>query len=215
MSRLNTCNVSACNGSVNTDPDMSCNTNVNALSMVVPNECADLNGLNLPKFKNSAKQVVIHFLCELDGYFTLKKMPNELRLPLCFRAIKDPFAKQWFATVYDAVGTYEKFKIAFANLLWGQTCQAQIRCNIYQDCWDKSKNDMYTEHYIRCAGVASMLNPEMLKKDLVGVMINHFSVEAQSSAICSNLKTTQETLSFLGENADIRIYPRATQETTL
>ena len=62
MSGLSTCNVSACNGSVNNIPDRSCNYNVNTLSVVVPNDCADLNELSLPKFKNSSKQVVLHFV---------------------------------------------------------------------------------------------------------------------------------------------------------
>jgi hypothetical protein len=78
--------------------------------VVVPNGCTDLNELSLPKFNNGAKQVVAHFLRELDKYFALKKTPNELKLPLCFRAIEDPFAKQWFTTVYDTVGTHENFK---------------------------------------------------------------------------------------------------------
>jgi hypothetical protein len=99
VSGLNTCNTSACTGSVNNVPDISCNDSVNALSVVVPSGCTDLNGLSLPTFKNSAKQVVAHFLRELDEYFTLKKTPSELKLTLCFRAIEDPFAKQWFATV--------------------------------------------------------------------------------------------------------------------
>ena len=80
------------------------------LSVVVPNGCTDINELSLPKCNNSAKQVVAHFLRKLDEYFTLKKTPNELNLPLCVRGIEDPFAKQWFATVYDTVGTYENFK---------------------------------------------------------------------------------------------------------
>jgi len=123
------CDMSTCSDSVNVpnQSDKTCNENVNTLSVVVPNGRNDLNELSLSKFSNSAKQVVAHFLRELDEYFTLKKTPNELKLPLCFRAIEDPFAKQWFATVYDTVGSYENFKTAFANLLWGQTRQAQIR----------------------------------------------------------------------------------------
>ena len=110
VSGVNTCNASACNVSVNNVPDISCNDNVNALSVVVPNGCTDLNELSLPKFNNSTKQVVAHFLRELDEYFALKKTPNELKLLFCFKTIEDPFAKQWFATVCDTVGTYETLK---------------------------------------------------------------------------------------------------------
>ena len=155
VSAVNTCNISACNVSVNNVPDIFCNENVNALSVEVPNCCTDLNELSLPKFNKSAKQVVAHFLRELDEYFALKKTPNELRLPLCFRAIEDPFAKQWFATVYDTLGTYENFKTAFAKFLWGQTRQAQKRCSIYQDRWHRRNEERYAEHYIGYASMSS------------------------------------------------------------
>ena len=87
MSGVNTCNISAYNVSVNNVLDITCNDNVNALSVVVPNGCTDLKELSLLKFNNTAKQVVAHFLRELDEYFALKKTSNELKLPLCFRAI--------------------------------------------------------------------------------------------------------------------------------
>jgi hypothetical protein len=76
VSGINTCNASTCNVTSNNVPDISCNDNLNALSVVFPNGCTDLNELNLPKFNNSAKQVVAHFLRELDEYFALKKTPN-------------------------------------------------------------------------------------------------------------------------------------------
>ena len=87
MSAVNTCNVSACNVSVNNDPDISCNDSVNAFSVAVPNGCTDLNELSLPKFNNSDEHAVAHFLREFDEYFSPKKTPNELKLLLCFRVI--------------------------------------------------------------------------------------------------------------------------------
>jgi len=181
---VNVCDVSTCSDSANLPNQSvkSCNENVNTLSVVVPNGHNDLNELSLPKFSNSAKQVVANFLRELDEYFALKKTPNELKLPLCFKAIEDPSAKQWFATVYDTVGSYENFKTAFANLLWGQTRQAQIRCSIYQDHWERRSDETYTEHYIRYASMATMLNLP-LSEDLVGTMIGHYPPEVQNGMV--------------------------------
>ena len=82
----------------------TCKKNVNILSVVVPNVRNDLIELSLPKFSNSAKQVIANFLMELDEYVALKKTSIEIKLPLCFGAIEDPFAKEWFPTVYDTVG---------------------------------------------------------------------------------------------------------------
>ena len=67
---VNACDVSTCSDSVNVpnQSDKPCNENVNTLSVVVSN---GRNELSLPKFSKSAKQVVAHFLRELDEYFTL------------------------------------------------------------------------------------------------------------------------------------------------
>ena len=86
------CNVSACNN-VN-------NTNTNAISYIEnvsaqPETSVDTSQyeLSLPKFSDSSKQVAVHFIRESDEYFTLRKTPEELRLPLVFRSISDPFTK--------------------------------------------------------------------------------------------------------------------------
>ena len=54
--------------------------------------------LPLPRFTDSSQQVAVHFIRELDEYFSLRKTPDELRLPLVFRSISDLFAKQWMLT---------------------------------------------------------------------------------------------------------------------
>jgi hypothetical protein len=197
VSEVNTCNASARNVSVNNVPDTSCNGNVNALSVVVPNVCTDLNELNLPKFNNSAKQVVANFLKELDEYFALKKTQNELKLPLCFRAIEDPFAEQWFATVYDTVGTYDNFRTAFANLLWGQTRQAQIRCSIYQDRWDRRNEETCRALYPLCKyGItAEPISVGGHSWSQIGLI----PPKVQNGMVCENLKTTQDALAFLNK----------------
>jgi hypothetical protein len=39
------------------------------------------NELSLPRFTDSSQQVAVHFVRELDEYFSLRKTPEELRLP--------------------------------------------------------------------------------------------------------------------------------------
>jgi len=60
---VNACDVSTCSDSVNV-PNLSVkplNENANTLPVVVPNDRNDPKELSLPKFSNSAKQVVAHF----------------------------------------------------------------------------------------------------------------------------------------------------------
>ena len=72
----------------------------------------------MPQFSDSSKQVAVHFIMELDEYFTLRKTPEELRLPLVFRSISDPFAKQWMLTTYRQLKSHDDFKKDFTKLLW-------------------------------------------------------------------------------------------------
>jgi hypothetical protein len=77
--------------------------------------------LSLPKFSDSLKQVAVHFIRELDEYFTPIKTPKELCLPLVFHSISDPFAKQWMLMTYGHLKSYDDFKKAFTELLWDWT----------------------------------------------------------------------------------------------
>jgi hypothetical protein len=201
---ISACSASACDESMINVRDSVCTENVSAVSVVTPNG-HNLEEFRLRKLKNSSKQLVTHFLRELDEYFLVRKTPAELKLPLCFKAIEDPFAKQWFTTTYETIGTYGNFKTAFTNLLWGQTRQAQIRCSIYQDRWDRRVNESYTEHYIRYASQASMLNPPLSEEDLAGTMVGHFPPEIQNGMICANLKTTQDAIACLGNMQALEI----------
>ena len=131
---MNASNLSTCIGSADV-PSTSvnpCNNNVNAGSGLYANN-TDLSELTLPTFTDSTSQVPLHFIRDLDQYFSLKRTPEELRLALVFRAVKEPFAKQWLSSVVDKMKTYDEFKKAFTELLWCPSRQASIRSAIYLD----------------------------------------------------------------------------------
>jgi hypothetical protein len=153
----------------------------------------------MPKFTNSSQQVAVHFVRELDEYFALKKTPEELRLPLVFRAISDPFAKQWMLTAYGKINSYNEFKVKFTELLWDSTRQAEIRCRVYQDRYDSRAGESFTEHYIRYATMASMLSPVMSDQDLLSALMTHYEPNIQTCLIGSNVKTTQDAIAVLAK----------------
>jgi hypothetical protein len=43
-----------------------------------------------------------------------------------------------------------------------------------------------------------MLNPPLSEEDLAGAVVGHFPPEIQNGVICENLKTTQDTIAYLG-----------------
>jgi len=55
-------------------------------------DTSQYNVLSLPtcRFTDSSQQVAVHFIRELDEYFSFRKTPEELCLPLVFRSITDP-----------------------------------------------------------------------------------------------------------------------------
>jgi hypothetical protein len=168
------CNVSACD-SVNATAAgaASCIKDVSEQSEKSA-DASQYNELALRKFSDSSKQVVVHFIRELDEYFRLKKTPEELRLPLVFRSISDPFAKQWMLTTYGQLKSYNDFKTAFMELLWDCTRQSEIRCRMYQDNYDYRSGESLSEHYIRYANMDSMLSLTMSDQDLLGAMVTHY-----------------------------------------
>jgi hypothetical protein len=190
---VNDCNLSTCSGSakVPNTPVNSFNNNVHPESGLYANDTY-LSKLTFPTFTDSTCQVLVHFIREFDQYFSLKRTPEELRLALVFRAVKEPFAKQWLSSVFDRKKTYYEFKKAFTELLWCPSRQASIRSAIYIDKHDPGSGESYLDHYIRQANMASTLNPLMSDLDLLSALTSHFEPLVQHGsfvATCSLLRT--------------------------
>jgi hypothetical protein len=77
-------------------PHVNNTTVVSAPEMPINSD--SLSELSLPAFVNCNKQSVVTFLRDLDMYFELKKVPENLKIPLVLHAIKDPFAQNWVSS---------------------------------------------------------------------------------------------------------------------
>jgi hypothetical protein len=198
---VNGCSTYVCNdvNSVINQPTNSCSHgNVNVTSELHA-KSAELCELTVPTFSDSTKQVPVHFIRDLDQYFNLRQTPNELRLPLVFRAIQEPFAKQWLSSSFDKHKNYDEFKKAFTELLWNPSRQASIRSSIYLDTYNPNCGESYMDHYIRYANLASTLDPPMTEMDLLSAMTSHFETKVQQWLICGNFQNTQDALAFLAK----------------
>jgi hypothetical protein len=204
---VNGCCTSMCNdvNSVINQPTNSySHGNVNVAS-----ELLAKSELTLLTVSDSTKQVPIHFIRDLDQYFSLRQTPDELRLLLVFRAIQEPFAKQWLSSSFDKLKSYIEFKKAFTELLWNPSHQASIRSSIYLDRYNRNSEESYKDHYTRYANLASTLDPPMTEMDLLASMTSHFETKVQQGLICGNFQNTQDVLAFLakyhglGENREV------------
>jgi hypothetical protein len=192
---------SACNdsNSVVSQLGKSCSAvNVNAISEL-QDRSVGLNELTLPSYTDSTKQVPLHFIRDLDLYFKLKQTPDHLKLPLTFRAVQEPVAKQWFSSTYDKLNSYEEFKKGFTELLWNPNRQAGIRSQIYLDKHFANSGESYVDHYIHYANLASSLDPPLTDMDLLSALTSHFEPKVQQGLLCGNFKSTQEVLGYLSK----------------
>jgi hypothetical protein len=172
----------------------SCNYgNVNVTSEL-HTKIAGLCELNLSTFSDSTK--TRHFIRELDQYFNLKQTHDELRLPLVFRAIQEPFANQWLSSSFDKLKGYDEFKKEFTELLWNPSRQASIRSSIYLDKYNPNYGESYMDHYIRYANLASSLDSLMTDMDLLSALSSHFELWVQQSLNCWNFRTTHSLLNI-------------------
>jgi hypothetical protein len=190
---VSVCNISRCNNVNKASTDATSGVESVSTQSGTYVDSSQHNELSPPRFTDGS-QVAVHFIRELDEYFSLRKTPEELHLPLVFRAVSDPFVKQWMLTAYRQLRSYDDFKRAFTELLWDSTRQSEIRCRVYQDRFDYRSGESFSEHYIRYANMASMLTPAMSDHDLIGAMITHYEPRIQAWLIRANVKSTQEAL---------------------
>jgi len=59
-----------------------------------------MSDLTLPKFTDCERQHIVNILEELDGYFQLKDVPAEMKLPFAMKSVTDENTQQWVITIY-------------------------------------------------------------------------------------------------------------------
>ena len=208
--------VSTCGDVANVELSQVSNTAVVNATSEMPINRDSLGELSLPSFVDGNKQSVVTFMRDLDMYFEIKQVPENLKLPLVLRAIKDPFAQNWVSSEYHKMDSYQSFKSQFSRLFWNELEQSRVRCDIYQGKYDRNGGESMTEHYVRYASLAANLQPPLAEYDLVTALTSHFSIEIQRTMLAANVRSSQEALAFLGrmqslENAQ-EVYKKLEQE---
>jgi hypothetical protein len=103
---------------------------------------------------------------DLDMYFELKKVSENLKFPLVLCAIKDPFAQNWVSSEYHKIHSYQSFKAQFSKLFWNELEQSRVWCDIYQGKYDSNGVGSMTEHYVRYASLAVNLQTPLTEYNL-------------------------------------------------
>ena len=191
-------NMSTCIDVANVEVSHVNNTAVVNATSKMPINRDPLTELNLPSFVDCNKQSVVTFMRDLDMYFELKKVPENLKLPLVLRAIKDPFAQNWVRSEYLKIDSYHSFKSQLSKLFWKELEQSRVRCDIWQGKYDRNGGESMTEHYVLYASLVANLQPPLTECDFVTALTSHFPMENQRAMLAANLRSSQEALAFLG-----------------
>jgi hypothetical protein len=157
-----------------------------------------LNDLVVPKFRDCHKQNV-QFLNELDAYYLLKSVPESLKLPVAMKAVTDAYSKQWFTAIYKDLSSYEHFKRAITELLWNPHAQSRTRCALYQDKFDRNKDETMSAHFLRYSVTSAHLTPRLSELELIDAIAGHFPAYVQRAILYANVRTIQEALSFFNK----------------
>jgi hypothetical protein len=158
-----------------------------------------LGDIPLPAFNDNNKQNIAQFLAELDQYFVLKAVLEDLKLPVALKAIKDDYTKQWSLTIYKDLKDYEHLKVAVTELLWNQNTQANARCAFYQDKYDRTVDLSMSAHFLRYSVMAANLTPRLSDVDTINAISGHFAPYVQRALLSANVHTVQDALNFLNK----------------
>jgi len=158
-------------GEVNTVKVYENHVNVNSSLLAC---CILLNKLNLPIYNDHTTQVNGNFLKDLDLYFDLKGVAENLKLPLVARAVQYSFIKAWLSAEYYKLRTYQNFRTQVSQLLWNDKKQSSIRCKIFQDKFYKNGEETLAAHYQRYVNLAANLHSPLSEYDLLGALTAHY-----------------------------------------
>jgi hypothetical protein len=122
-----------------------------------------------------------------------------MRLPIAMKSITDEYTQQWVVTIYKELRSYDHFKQAITELLWSPQIQSQVRCSIYQDMFNKSRNECLSAHFLQYAMMAANLTPKMSELEIIDAIGAHYPNYIQRALLSANVKTIQEALRFLNK----------------
>jgi len=116
--------VSTCIDVANVELSHVNNTAVVNATSEMPIYRDSLSELSLPSFVDCNKQSVVTFMGDLDTYFELKNVPENLKLPLVLRMIKDPFAQNWVSSEYHKIDSHQ-FQVPILQIILEQARTVQ------------------------------------------------------------------------------------------
>ena len=195
--------------SMNENVEMECLHGMNGTSLhgkVCPTTPVDVSVTNnvnqvlpelaLPKF-SSRGQSAVNFLKDLDEYFKLKSVHENLKLAVVSKSLTEEFANNWFMATKEHMSSYEEFKIKFLDQFWSKELQSYTRAQIYRCRYDKSTDGSMASHLLKYAVLGTSLQPPMSEREVIEAVTSSYPPWVQKLLVTSHIETIQDALNVL------------------
>jgi hypothetical protein len=106
---------------------------------------------------------------------------------------------KWINTVYKDPSSYEQFREAITELLWGPQAQARWRCALYQSVYGGNKVGSMPVNVLRYSAVANNLTPKLTESDRVEIITGHYPAYVQRTFLSAGLRTIRSALNLLNK----------------
>jgi hypothetical protein len=157
----------------------------------------------LPTFVDVSAQNALFFIKDLDEYFELKGIPPQCRLTIAKKAFRNESARSWILATADTFHNYGEFKNAFLLQFWNNESQCAIRCNIYQDKFNRQNGKTMSDHFLSYAVLGRHLQPQMGDQELIAALKAHYPISVQKIWVAKQPGSVEEVVSFLRQMDEI------------
>jgi hypothetical protein len=122
-----------CNSSVHGNARDTNRANANHVNCYQTSSCLLPSEVPMPFFSDCRKTNPMSHIKQLEDYFVLRGVRNQLQLAIALRSVIDPGAQSWISAISRDLTDYDQLKAAFIKDFWNLITQGNERRSIYQD----------------------------------------------------------------------------------
>jgi hypothetical protein len=165
---------------------------------IVDNQGLITKQLKLPTYAGKPWEKPINYVRELEEYFQLLNVGDELGLKLIGQCLTNE-AKDWWIARRDIINTWEEFKQRFLSRYWGDETQRNIRRDLEFGYYVPDSKVSWSEYTSKKFAAACGITPVIPECEIVGNLIRHFDESIVEAAKCRCIRDIDTLLSFLDQ----------------
>lgn len=135
------------------------------------------------------------FLSKVDQYFSIHPVPDPVRISLISDKLTDK-ALLWYNTLIPSPQVFDDFSVLFRNHFWSSGRQRSIRNELYRPYSHKDHSTMQ-DHAMDWINRARYLSPPVDQKEMIDLIISHFSYNISLALRGLRIQTTNELIQQL------------------